>query len=323
MSFIPELTASKCVNESQSPLDIAKSYLGRRIELRHEYEHTIAPERRKFLKKALQLHTELLIQNNRPIKSYLWKAEKNGHFVFLFGDLHKTVQKPKDLEGINPALDDIAPYFKTYLHPIVWEAFENSEKVYTEIFNLKHLSWGSEISSRMMSKYPEAFQESHPEGNLYLKQFSKHQAGLAASLINYMLMIKAGTLTPISEIGSKLDSLVQEMDDLYAQEKAYEISIKLQAEGKTAPGLEKGLETIDAVQMGNLNSLTLLYKEAHTEMTIDCEERSVKYSRCILSALEQKEKAFFAPGASHYIGEKGILSLLEKQGVTITSLELK
>ena len=118
MSFIPELTASKkCVNESQSPSDLAKSYLGRRVELRHEYENTTDPERKKFFKKALQKHTKLLIQNNRPIKSYLWKAEKNGHFVFLFGDLHKTVQKAKDLEGMNPEKDDIAPYFKTYLHP--------------------------------------------------------------------------------------------------------------------------------------------------------------------------------------------------------------
>lgn len=121
---------------------------------------------------------------------------------------------------------------------------------------------------------------------------------------------------------SKLDSLVREMDNFKDQEKAYEISIKLMAEGKTAPGLEQGLETIDAVQMGNLNSLTLLYKEAHIEETTDCEERSLKYSRCILSALEQREKAFFAPGASHFIGEKGILSLLEKQDVTITRLDL-
>src|ERR1700728_1946378 len=137
MSSVSELTPSISPDNGVLPtLDLAKSYRGRRVELRQEYGRTNDHERKDFLKKILQEHTNLLLQENRPIKSYLWKAEKNGHTVFLFGDLHKTLQKANDLENLNPVTDDLAPFFKTYIHPVVWKAFENSEQFYIEIFNL-------------------------------------------------------------------------------------------------------------------------------------------------------------------------------------------
>ncbi len=313
----------KTDNKSQSALDLAKSYRGRRVELRREYESSSDQEHKVFLEKALQKHTKLLIQDNRPLNSYLWKAEKNGHSVFLFGDVHKTLQKVKDFEDLDMQNeDDILLLFKTFIHPEVWQAFESSQQFYVELFNFKHASWGAELQSKMMNKYPKAFADRHPFGTLYLEQFMKQQAILGNGLVEYLLILKAGPNTPFLEMGEKLAHFVKEMDDLNTQEQALDNALKLAEEEKTTPGLERLFEDIDALQMGDLNSLALLYEENPSELKSELEGRNINYTSCILNALETGEKAFFAPGASHYIGENGILNLLEKQNVTITRVEL-
>lgn len=74
--------------------------------------------------------------------------------------------------------------------------------------------------------------------------------------------------------------------------------------------------------MGNFNSVELICNDQPYELTADIEERNIPYTNCILNALEKRESAFFAPGAGHYIGKNGILSMLEQQGVKITQIEL-
>lgn len=60
----------------------------------------------------------------------------------------------------------------------------------------------------------------------------------------------------------------------------------------------------------------------HPDLITNTEKRNENLANQAFNALQNGEKAFFAPRIMHYIGEKGIFNLLEQKNVKITRIPL-
>lgn len=310
-----------------SPAEMAEAYRGRRVELRKEYETTKDLERKKFLKSVLLSHANLMKQNTKPIKSYLWKVEKNGNYGFLFGDIHATLQKFEGGEEI-ACSNDLSAWCKSHFHPQVWSAFESCEKCYIEYFNLKHNDEVQKTHLELKTKYKleddyrleSKLDTKDPMADIFFDSLLGTCMG--GGLVDLLLAGKVGKNVSMGDMVQQLDSFVVEIDTTSIQKEAIEIGYKLQAEGKLTASKEWSLEPLDAAQMGNLDSLTLIHQELPPDMVANFDNRNVPYARYVIDSLDKGEKGFFGPGAAHYVGDKGILRLLSDQGVTVTQIEL-
>lgn len=88
---------------------------------------------------------------------------------------------------------------------------------------------------------------------------------------------------------------------------------------------EQTLEEIDAVQWGNLDSITELNKGLTEEMIIEYNKSNVKMADQIFAQLSSgeissDETSLFAIGATHLTGEKSVLSFLKEKGVQLTQI---
>ena len=300
MSSITQIAQSNNKIFSSEALDEAKKYNGRRVLLRKLVDSgSVSSE-------ILEAHTQLMLDDRKMMKGILCEAKLGEKIVYLIGTCHaRLIEKAQDLpnteEGASKLLCEI-------IHPVAMDILQSSN-LYVE-FNMKDPMNAFQIQSLVI------------EHNLIHEKPLPRQERTKMIEDTAMKSCGCGLDIALMEQQYKNAKVVYSLETAEAQIESLKAYFNFQKIDPThfLFSSEHTLESIDAVQWGNLDSITELEKEMTEEMKLAYAKRNKKITVQVLEKLSSGEKALFAVGATHLAGGESILSLLKDKGVQIKQI---
>lgn len=307
-----------------SPTEEARGYNGRRFALRQLAERSLEKE------VILAAHTALMAGENRTVlKGFLWKAEKNGKVVHLVGTGHGRIYirgadypstpsscAMSDLLAWNAVRDE---YAQGIIHPLIKGVCTAAQCLYVEV-NMFDPDYNMQIwevleksgGAESIACTPTSFTSSSQTLNASIAQTAakaERVYGLDGALLTFARSNRKE---------------IRNLESVAIQVNSLQVIHRVQREEPTHFMFcnEARLEEMDAAQWGNLETMTEITQALPQEVQTDYAARNQAMSTQIVSKLAAGEKAVFAVGASHFIGNTGIVALLEKEGITLTRLSL-
>lgn len=283
-------------------LEQAKAYNGRRVVLRKLVDAgSVASE-------ILDAHTQLMLESRKTMKGMLFEAKWEGKRVYLIGTCHaRLIEKEIDLAGATE--ETASKMLCEIIHPLVLEILQNSS-LYVEL-NMKDPQIAFAMQY-LLNRDGLIFDLSLPrqERTPFIEDtaMKAYPCGLDIALIEQQYRNKQ----PVQSL--------EAIEDQLERAKAYYSFQKRDPEHVLFSN-EYSLECIDAVQWGNMDSMTELDKENTLEMKLVYNKSNQKMGAPVFEKLSSGEKALFAVGTTHLTGEESILSVLKAKGVQIRQIQ--
>lgn len=287
---------------SNEVLEEAKTFNGRRIELRKLVDAGKKPV------ELLEAHTQLMLANRDIMKGILFEAKLGENKVYLLGTFHvRLMEMEKDLP-VGSDKECASKVLCQIIHPLIMEIL-NQSNLYVELDVMDPETVSNfrtqAISNNLIIK------ETLPKlerSQLIEDTANKTRAwGLDIALIvhQYKNLKKVYAL----------ESVEEQIEDL-------KIHAALQ---RKDPKLflfsgERKLESLDAAQWNNLDSVVELDKCMPQELLLSLAKRNLKMTEQIFTKLSSGENGLFAMGTSHFSGEQSILSLLKERHVQLKQI---
>ena len=261
---------------------------------------------------------------------YLWRYTSASATVYLAGSIHI----------LKPTLYPLAPQFE--------RAFEQSDLLVLEVDAEKYSL--NEMQRKMMDAalLPEGLTLKKVLSAALLKRLNKSLASNGidlkqvaqfkpAMVMNQLIVLRLQALGYLSEYGLEqhfrsklgnrqvleLESIDMQFDVLFNQPLDVQIQLltdTLEMEDETEPLLT---EMLGAWLAGNDESLSTLILQQSGDSGLSqafnrrlLDDRNVGMAKNISHYLNTPGRYFVLVGAAHFIGEAGIVSLLEQQGIT-------
>lgn len=270
------------IDDELSP-EVAKiaSYKGRRYELRKEVMSS--PERIQ----ELEILTYLMLDTKMHL-GFLWKVKKenSNNRIYLFGISHSST------------VHEV--YAHEFMHPKVYKKFKQCRELYVELntleFNSDEKNKTEEIE-KMLEK------TTYKTTELFLSKCIEniHKRNVSRSLSLDKVLMRLAHYEKMT---------IHSLETFEIQKNCVANTLVASAERKYDG--EDELDIIDAIQSGNLEQLEELYNSFNSQYKQQLlDERNPNMATIISEKLINGEIGFFAIGVGHFIGEKGILSLLK------------
>ena len=119
----------------------------------------------------------------------------------------------------------------------------------------------------------------------------------------------------IEELDEKIDAINDELFDLYHEEETSKVLAEIEEKEAELKELE---ETILTASEKFAELEMKLYEDYSDQMLYS---RNKVMTEAVEKLLSEKKNVFYVVGAAHFLGEKGIVSLLEKDGYTVERVE--
>lgn len=283
------------------PESFIQGYLGKRIQLRKESDCSgnLRP---------LCMHDSVMLESNQACRTFLWKVEDSEIYFSL---LPLTYVGP--ISNKTPSIED---YFLSRCPLKLLEAACESEVLYTEYGPPDHLS-------ELLDENQNYFQFGYSQNQL--DELSKSTCSV--SPLTKHLAINCGWMQfspefafirSICQNERKVLSLLDEetITICYLEERGLRRFIS------KSSFIEKEIEIIDAIQWGNLESLTQCFEEATSIVKEIVARKNATILPRILNSIESNQKAFFLINPFAYVGVTGLLHLLNEKGVQVNRINL-
>ncbi|MBR4910087.1 MAG: TraB/GumN family protein [Clostridia bacterium] len=268
----------------------------------------------------------------------LWHVtDKDGGEMWLFGTIHIGNKSSKEvLERLQPVLekcDALAVEFDavSYAKDISAQTKDLSLFVYND---------GTTISDHIPKQLYDNLVDTLKEEKLYNKLYENFKPGFWSLLLN-QAMISKSKLSAEKAMDTLLikDANSANREILEVESAAFQYEIFANApDDYTLLSLEKDLESIDDAEE-ELNKLYNAWLIGDAQKIIESDEyydfteeeqrivddfndellrsRNLNMAKKAKEYLESGKTVFFAVGTMHFLGEDGIVSLLEKEGCSI------
>lgn len=272
----------------------AAGYLGNRRALRKEVE--MCPDRISLLEAQTDLMSRVSLH-----KGILWSVQLEGVVsrIYLFAVSHRSM-----------ASNISATQF---FHPIVLQKFQTCSDLYTEVTTNSTDIW-SEDDKKLLEKLAQMVAN------------QKHKPHFLSESVRQIShrMTTLGLDGALEEIAPRCWIDIHPLESIQEQYDCYsEIDSALSQTDEPPSVGEMTLDFIDAIQAGNFEQICDLTREGLPEVQMLLQKRNPNMVAQMIQALERKERAFFAIGASHFVGTEGILALLSKdERVHISRIQL-
>ncbi len=282
--------------------------------------------------------------SSNTITPAMWKAEsKDGSCVYMLGTIHATDESGRDLpDYFEEAFD--------YCDAIAVEAdvttvLEDPSQAFDMVYKLMYTD-GETIKEHLSDETYNALVKLFKSKGLYMEMYDTFKPMMWMSLAENAVIDEAGLDSTQSIDGIVTNRAKEENKDVIELES---VDFQIDAFDSLSDGILEALfssyttdesyqnqvasmkETYEAWKSGTLSEsiagdydmydLTdeekALYEEYNKVLLVD---RNAAMAEKTEKFLEDGDKVLVCVGAAHYYGDDGIVSLLEKEGYTVTRL---
>ncbi len=279
-----------------------------------------------------------------PVTPALWKAEDtDGNSIYLFGSIHAA----------DNAVNHLPDYFEEAYAECEALAFEidisammTDLSASAEMLGDMMYTDGTTIKNHLSSETYQKLVKILRDNDAYNPLYDYYKPVMWESLVENVIISQAGldsnkgvdmvltnrakkdgkdileTESAAFQIGmfnSLSDELIEMILAEYTQDNA--ISVQSESLKQLYEKWKAGTITAEDTQDVDESSLTeqqkALIEEYNTALLTD---RNTGMADKIMEYLKSGKKTMVVVGAAHYVGEDGILSLLEEKGLTVTKI---
>ena len=304
---------------------------------------------------AVPTETEVPAETLSPLPEVdadplIWRVtDGDGHTLYLFGTMHACDERAEEvverLGGIISSCDALAVEFDTvaYESDVAALSADAGKMIYTD---------GSKIDDHLPEELYKRMKKTLSDAETYMSAFRYYKPAMWFSLLENVYVENSSLSTefgvdqmlisnaydagmPILEVESgsfQLGLLTSFPDELYELMIGELLDVSYEDYGKELEGLytawltgdEDALaDTADETPGEGGDELT----EEERAMVEDYNrkligERNVGMAEKAAEYVKSGDTVFFAVGAGHMVGEDGIVSLLEKEGYTVTRISI-
>ena len=277
----------------------------------------------------LFLTTSLQADNGKPD---LWKVEKNGNTSYLFGSIH--LGSP-DMYPLSLAVTNA---YTSSDHLVVEIDLKPGDEMKTLPLIQKHgLNISVPLEERLSEKTLTIYKGFCTKKSLPREPFAPLKAWLLSDILLIMKMQELGYKADLGidkyflEKAHKSNKNVISLETANSQIEMLSGFNQVQQELMLIQSLQVSKEDFiglfDAWKSGDDNYMMAMFhkdmeKAGAKEMyKVLIDDRNIGMVKKIAKNIDEKKSLFVVVGVGHIVGEKGIVSLLKKDGFKLTQLQ--
>jgi len=285
--------------------------------------------------KSIILCTFLLLTSNLQAdngKPDLWKVEKSGNVSYLFGSIHLGLP---DMYPLSQAVNNA---YATSDHLVVEiDVKPEDEMKLLPLIQKYGLNPSVPLEKRLSEETLLIYKDFCTKKALPCEQFAPLRSWLLSLQLSIMKMQQLGYKEDLGidkhflEKAHKANKKVISLETADSQIKMLSSFSQTQQELMLIQSLQATEEDFaglfDAWKSGNdIDMMAMFHKDmektgAKEMYKVILDDRNVNMVKKIVQNIDEKKSLFVVVGAGHIVGEKGIVSLLKKEGFKLTQIQ--